>query len=116
MGSSGHDTIIAQGVKVEGDFTSSGDVVIDGEVAGTIQTASVLRVGATARIHADVAAASAVVAGEIQGNVRVSDRLELAEGSVVRGDVECKVLSVAPGAVINGRLTMGEDDDTDDES
>lgn len=106
--SSGQETIIAQGVKVEGEFTSSGDVVIDGEVTGSIQTAASLRVGESARIQADVTAVSAVVAGAIQGNVRISDRLELLDSSVIHGDVECQTLSVAPGAKINGRLTMGE--------
>lgn len=108
MPSSGQETIIAQGVKVEGDFTSTGDVVIDGEVAGTVQTAASLRVGETARIRANVSAASAVVAGEVEGNVRVTDRLDLHESSVILGDVQCRTLSVAPGAKINGRLTMGE--------
>lgn len=105
--SSGQETIIAQGVKVEGEFTSSGDVVIDGEVTGSIQTAASLRVGESAHIRADVAAATAIIAGEIQGNVRISDRLELLESSVIHGDVDCQTLSVAPGAKINGRLTMG---------
>ncbi len=106
--SSGQGTIIAQGVKVEGDFTSSGDVLIDGELAGSIRTAASLRIGETAKICADVTAASAVVAGEIQGNVHISDRLELLETSVVTGDIQCRELSVAGGAQINGRVSMGE--------
>ena len=108
MASSGQETIIAQGVKVEGDFSSSGDVLIDGEVAGTVRTASNLRVGETARIAADVTAANAVIAGEVQGNVHVGERLELMDTSVIHGDVECKVLTVAAGATVNGRVTMGE--------
>ena len=108
MASSGQETIIAQGVKVEGDFTSAGDVLIEGQVAGTIRTAANLRVGETARITADVTAASAVVAGEIQGNVHIEERLELLDTSVIHGDVECKVLAVAAGATINGRVTMGD--------
>ncbi len=105
--SNGQETIIAQGVKVEGDFTSSGDVVIDGEVSGSIQTAASLRVGDTAKITADVTAAVAVIAGVVQGNVKVAERLELLETSVVDGDITCRVLSVAPGARINGRVEMG---------
>lgn len=105
--SSGQETIIAQGVKVEGDFTSSGDVLIDGELTGSITTAASLRIGETAKIHAEVAAASAVIAGEVQGNIRIQDRLELTDTSVVHGDVDCRVLSIAPGAKLNGRMTMG---------
>ena len=108
MGNSHQETIIAQGVKVEGDFTSQGDVIIDGEVSGTIHTNAGLRVGETAVIQADVTAQSAVVAGTVRGNLHVEERLELLETSRIDGDVSVKVLSVAAGAQINGRITMGE--------
>jgi len=104
----GHaDTVIALGVRVEGDFTSKGDVVIDGEVTGTVHTDASLRVGESARIQADVSALSAMVAGEIHGNIRVADRLDLMESSRVHGDIEAQTLSMAPGAVVNGRVSMG---------
>lgn len=101
------ETIIAQGVKVEGDFVSQGDVAIDGEVSGTIRTAGALRVGETAVIQANVSAQSAVVAGRLEGNLQVEERLELLESSHVEGDVQARVLSVAAGAQVNGRISMG---------
>ncbi|MFA4845327.1 MAG: polymer-forming cytoskeletal protein [Patescibacteria group bacterium] len=100
------ETIIAQGVKVEGDFRSDGDVVIDGEVSGTVATEKFLRIGETARIKADVKAHSAVIAGEVQGNVFVSEMLELLATSRVKGDVTTARISVAAGAQVNGKLTM----------
>ncbi len=115
MGNNQHqETVIAQGVKVEGDFASQGDVVIDGEVAGTIRTASALRVGETAAIEANVQAQSAVVAGRIRGNLQVEDRLELLETSRVDGDVSARVLSVAAGAQVNGRVAMGKEAEEDE--
>jgi len=106
---SGHlqETTIAMGVKVEGDFTSEGDVIIEGEVTGNVKTKSHLRVGDSAKINADVSAKNAVVAGYIKGNLTVSERLELGENSVVEGDITTEVLSIAPGASVNGKLTMG---------
>ena len=56
----GGETIIAPGVRVEGDFTSQGFVLIDGEVLGTVKTESDLDVGERAKISADVTAATAV--------------------------------------------------------
>ncbi len=100
------ETIIAQGVKVEGDFRSDGDVVIDGEVSGTVETEKFLRIGETARIKADVKAKSAVIAGEVQGNVTVHEMLELLATSRVKGDVATARISVAAGAQVNGRLSM----------
>jgi cytoskeletal protein CcmA (bactofilin family) len=107
MANSG-ETIIAQGVRVEGDFHSQGDVVIDGEVAGSVQTSSGLRVGDTARIHADVKAADAVIAGEVQGNIFVTGMLELLSTSKVIGDISTGSISVAAGAELNGRVSMGQ--------
>jgi cytoskeletal protein CcmA (bactofilin family) len=103
---SAQETIIAQGVKVEGDFRSDGDVVIDGEVSGTVETATFLRIGETARIKADVKAKSAVIAGEVQGNVMIGEMLELLATSRVKGDVTTARISVAAGAQVNGRLSM----------
>ena len=105
---SSSETIIAQGVRVEGDFHSQGDVVIDGEVAGSVETKSALTVGETAKIHADVKAKSAVVAGEIVGNIFASEMLELLASSHVKGDVVTGRISVAAGARVNGRISMDE--------
>jgi len=109
MAQSTQQTIIAQGVKVEGDFNSQGSVLIEGEVAGSVRTAEHLQVGETAKIHASVAAADAIVAGEIKGNIKVEGRLELTESSKVRGDIRAQVLTVAAGAEINGKVNMGEE-------
>lgn len=102
------ETIIAQGVRVEGEFHSQGDVVIDGEVAGSVETQSALTVGETAKIHADVKAKSAVVAGEVVGNIFASEMLELLATSHVKGDIVTGRISVAAGARINGKVSMEE--------
>jgi cytoskeletal protein CcmA (bactofilin family) len=106
MASSNNETVIAQGVKVEGEFAAQGNVVIEGELTGSVETSQALQVGQEARIYADVVAKTAVIAGEIQGNIRVSEKLELRESSKVHGDIDADTLSVSPGAKINGRITM----------
>ncbi|MBI4133602.1 polymer-forming cytoskeletal protein [Candidatus Uhrbacteria bacterium] len=100
------DTVIAQGVKVEGDFVSQGNIIIEGEVHGTIKTDHDLRIGEQARVVANVWAENAVIAGEVQGNMKVAERLELAPTSRVIGDVEVKTVSMAPGAIFCGRCMM----------
>jgi cytoskeletal protein CcmA (bactofilin family) len=102
------ETIIAASVKVEGDFVSQGNVLIEGTVEGSLRTERNLRVGERASISADVEAASATVAGEVHGNLAVSERLELEPTARIHGDIQTGTLIVANGAQINGRLTMGE--------
>lgn len=105
----GHEpeTVIAASVKVEGDFQSQGNVLIEGVVEGSLKTEKDLRVGERARISADVVAANAIVAGEVRGNLLVTERLELEPTARVHGDVRTKTLVVASGATINGKITMG---------
>lgn len=103
----GSETIIAQGVKVEGDFKSNGDITIDGELNGSLQTAAALHVGESAVIHAEVGAKEAVISGIIVGNLRVEDGLQLTASSQVSGDIVTQRLSIAEGAVVNGRISMG---------
>lgn len=105
----GGETIIAPGVRVEGDFTSQGFVLIDGEVVGSVKTESDLDVGERANISAEVSAANAHVAGTVKGNIRVSEKLEVASTAHISGDIVAKVLIVEQGAIINGKITMDED-------
>ena len=104
---SSNETIIAQGVKVEGNFQSEGDVTIEGEVTGSVMTQNALRVGPHAKITADGSARTAVIAGEVKGNVYVLESLELLASSKVKGDVDTAQISVAAGAMINGKVSMG---------
>lgn len=101
-------TLIARGVRVEGEFTSQGDVAIEGEVSGTLTCSGALTVGVEAKIKADVKAMDVVVAGIIEGNINASRRLELKSGARVTGDVTCEVIVVEGGASLNGRVSSGK--------
>ncbi len=101
------ETVIAPSVRVEGDFVSEGNVRIEGMVTGSIATERDLIVGEAAKITANVQARNGTIAGELHGNLRVFDRLELASTARVFGDIQAKVLSVAPGAVMRGQLVIG---------
>jgi cytoskeletal protein CcmA (bactofilin family) len=100
------ETIIAPGVRVEGDFVSQGDVYIEGEVRGNVHTAGDLRLGSHSNVHADVVAKNAVVSGVVHGNIQIEGRLDLLETAQVSGDIFCQVFSVAAGATVNGRVGM----------
>lgn len=101
------ETVIAPSVRVEGDFVSEGNVRIEGQVTGSISTERDLIVGEAAKITANVQARNGVIAGELHGNLRVFDRLELSSTARIHGDIQAKVLSVAPGAMMRGQLIIG---------
>ncbi len=100
-------TIIAHGVRVEGDFTSKGDVQIEGDVQGHVETGGMLTVGPQAKLTADVRAESAVIAGSLEGNLTVASHLDLKATAKIAGDVTCETASIESGASLNGKVAIG---------
>lgn len=100
-------TVVAEGVHVEGNFKGNGPMVIDGSVKGKVQTNQTLQVGEHAIIEASVKAGSALISGRIKGSVNAKELVELTGTAIVEGDVTTKLLIIAEGAVVNGKINMG---------
>lgn len=106
----GGETIVAKGVRVEGDFTVEGNIVIEGEVRGTITATGDLNIGAEAKVDADIKCENAIIAGEVRGNMRINAKLDLLPSSKFSGDLAAEVLSVGAGAQVNGTVRMGAEE------
>jgi cytoskeletal protein CcmA (bactofilin family) len=100
-------TVVAEGVHVEGNFKGNGPMIIDGSVKGKVQTSQTLQVGEHAIIDASVKAGSALISGRVKGGVNVKELVELTATAIVEGDITTKLLIVAEGAVVNGKINMG---------
>lgn len=96
-------TVIGREAKFRGEISGSTDLVIDGEFEGTIRlTGAKLTVRPEGRVKATVSAQDVAVAGQVQGEIRATGRIELRDGSVVLGDVCAKSLSIEDGATLRG--------------
>lgn len=101
------ETIIGVGVKVEGTFIAIGNVILKGQLFGSLETKSdvILREGGV--IEADIKAKNASIAGDIKGNSNVEEKIELAASANVKGDLNCRVLAIEEGAILNGMCNVG---------
>ena len=102
------ETVVGPSVKVQGDFVSQGNIVIQGQVKGSVKTDKHLRVEEGAQIDAEVTAESALFAGEVRGNIHILGTAELTPTAKLYGDIETKTLIVAAGAILHGRIMMDE--------
>ena len=107
MAGGGATTTIAAGVKVEGEFTSQGDVLIEGEVHGTLVAGGMLTVGPEAKIKADVRAGDALISGTVEGNIAIMKRCEIKTSAKVLGDIVSDTLAIEAGAQLSGRVQIG---------
>ncbi|KKQ40849.1 MAG: hypothetical protein US58_C0012G0058 [Candidatus Magasanikbacteria bacterium GW2011_GWA2_37_8] len=100
------ETVVGPSVNVEGDFASEGNIIVKGSVAGSVHTSKFLSVEVGAKILANVRAGSAKVAGEVKGNMKIKEVLELDSTARVMGDIEAKTLIIEAGALLFGKVSM----------
>jgi cytoskeletal protein CcmA (bactofilin family) len=102
------ETIVAAGMRIEGELKSPGNIKIDGIVSGKVHTSQELLVGSTAQIEADLIAGSAVIAGIVRGNITVKNSLMIAATGKLMGNVNCGSIAIEPGAYFSGTCRMSE--------
>ena len=100
------ETVVGPSVKIQGDLNSEGNIRIEGSVTGKVHTTQSVHVGEAAVIAADMQAGNAIIAGQIQGNIKVSGNLILQSTARVNGDIACGVLRVEDGALFSGKCNM----------
>ncbi|MFA6547359.1 MAG: polymer-forming cytoskeletal protein [Candidatus Magasanikbacteria bacterium] len=100
------ETIVGPSVNVEGDFASEGNIIVKGTVSGSVHTSRFLSVEIGAKIMANVRAGNAKISGEVKGNLKIRETIELTSTAKILGDIEARVLSVEPGALLFGKVSM----------
>jgi cytoskeletal protein CcmA (bactofilin family) len=106
MPSAGTACFVAAEAIWEGKLSTAGDLRVDGTLNGEVDIDGTLFVSANARIDGTVHARSVVLAGEVEGQVQCSDRLEILSGGRAKGDIETASLVVHEGAFIDSRFQM----------
>ena len=99
---------IGGSVHVKGDVVATEDLVIDGQVQGTIELGDHnLTVGSGATVVANLVARSVTISGKVQGNVTGSARVDLKSTATVEGDVTAPKFMMEEGAELMGMVEMG---------
>jgi len=95
---------------VKGEISGSEDLHVDGGVEGTITLDDrKLTVGATAKLTADVTAREVVVYGNVKGNLRAKDRIEIKKDGSVVGDLTTARIMIEDGAYFKGSIEINRE-------
>ncbi len=89
-------------MSIKGSVKFKNELLIDGEVEGSIDSGGTLTLGEHARIRGEIRTKSVKVRGTVDGNIFVSERCELQAGSTLRGDIEAPRLVVDENATFLG--------------
>jgi cytoskeletal protein CcmA (bactofilin family) len=106
-------TVIGQGTVITGDLAFSGglhlDGVVKGNVAGDGDSRSTLTVSELGSVEGDVHVENLILNGTIVGDVYANERVELVTNARVTGTVYYRMLEMAMGAEVNGKLVHTEE-------
>lgn len=102
------DTLIDKDIVIKGNTSYSGGLRLDGKIYGDLtvveDSGGTLIMGEQSRIKGSVMVETAIIAGEIIGDVKCYDYLELQPGSVIKGNIEYNSIEIHAGAIVNGEL------------
>jgi cytoskeletal protein CcmA (bactofilin family) len=99
---------IGGSVLVKGDVVSTEDLVIDGQVHGTIELGNhSLTIGSSASVVADLVAKSVTISGTVKGNVMGNAKVDLKSTARVEGDITAPKFAMEDGAVLVGKVDTG---------
>jgi cytoskeletal protein CcmA (bactofilin family) len=101
-------TYLAEDCELKGSFISKGNARIDGRIEGTVSVAGDLVIGQSAVLKANIEAQTISLAGEIRGNVKAYDLLDLGPTARLYGDINTKQLKIDQGARFVGASTCEE--------
>jgi cytoskeletal protein CcmA (bactofilin family) len=97
-------TVVDKEARVSGSIDTSGDVTIAGRFEGWVRTSGAVTVLAGGAAVAGVHAGRVEVQGEIIGDVVAAERVEVAAGARIVGDVRAPAIELDPDGVIEGKV------------
>ena len=98
---------IGKSVVVKGELSGSEDLVVDGEVEGSIALrGQSLTIGPNGRVRANIEARNVILHGRVDGDIHASERVELRKSASLSGDITTARISIEDGAFFKGTIDI----------
>lgn len=95
-------------VKIKGDISSDENLVVEGQVEGTITlNGHELTVGQSGRINANVSAKTIRIDGQVNGDLVGKEKIIISKTGNVRGNLMAPTVILEEGGKFKGGIDMG---------
>ncbi len=99
--------LVGEGTVFEGTVRAENDVRASGKIVGTLNVDGKAMIAESGSVEGEIIATNADVAGHVQGEIQIEERLVLKNTARVDGNIETDRLVVEEGAQFTGECTMG---------
>lgn len=100
-------TIIAKGTRLEGTFTMSGNLRVDGEFHGFLIVEGKAIIGKTGKVTGYIDADELLVEGFVKGELIIRHLLTIVAGGISQGRFFLNNLHMEPEGILYGQCFMG---------
>jgi len=97
---------IGSSMYIKGDIRTNEELLVDGEVEGSVESHSLLTVGPHGKVRANIKAREVIIFGRVQGNVDVTEKLAIREQGSLVGDIKTAGISIDDGAYFKGSIDI----------
>ncbi len=106
-------TLVGPETRVHGDIEFQGGFHVDGYVKGNVQSVkdpqAMLSISDRGCVEGSVFVPHVVLNGTVKGDVHATERVELGANARVIGNVQYRLIEMAIGAEVNGKLIHDAD-------
>lgn len=104
----GQTTVIAKGTLIEGKFSCTENVRLDGAIHGEVKVEKRLVMGDSGYVQGNIITKEAAIKGKIKGDIVVTELLHLHDTANIEGNITAKKMTVDEGARYNGTCKVGD--------
>ena len=103
------NTLIGEGSVLTGDLRFAGGLHVDGRIDGNVdvsddESGASVSISDKGVINGEIRAPFINLNGVVHGNVHSTEHIQIATKARIEGDVHYKLLEMAVGAEVNGKL------------
>lgn len=108
-GSIGRTTsYLGPGLHIKGEISGNEDLKLDSDVEGLVSVGGFrLTVGPSAHMNGDIVAREAIISGEVKGDIRAADRIDILKSATIIGDITTSKIVLEEGAYFKGNVEIG---------
>ena len=98
--------VLGSTLRIKGDLVADEDLVIEGQVDGSVLHTRSLTIGSQGHVRGDIRARRVIIEGKVSGNVYALESVALRAGATLQGDIYARSVSIETGACLTGRVDM----------
>ncbi len=98
---------LSNDIRIEGNLSSSSDLIFDGSIKGNIQSKGTLTVGKNAEVEGDLKAEKGIIEGKVNGKVSFG-HCHITPTAQISGSIATGSLQMDEGASVTGDCRVGK--------